>query len=256
MFLTANIGDFFASVGNFFANIWASIEAFFVGAWDKFYETLIYKERYTYLLDGLKQTIIITLIAAVMGLLIGTLIALIKVAARENRKLRPLEWLANLYLTVIRGTPMVVQLMIMYYLILISADKITAATVAFGINSGAYVAELVRSGILSVDRGQTEAGRSLGLPQGTVMTRIVFPQALKNILPALGNEFIVLLKETSVAGFIGVVDLSKAGDIIRSQTYEAFYPLISVAVIYLIMVIGMTMGLSALERRLRKSDNR
>lgn len=136
-----------------------------------------------YLVDGLKQTIFITLIAALMGILIGTLIALIKVAARGNRKLRPLEWIANLYLTVIRGTPMVVQLMIMYYLILTSADKVTAAIVAFGINSGAYVAELVRSGILSVDGGQTEAGRSLGLPQRTVMTRIVFPQALKIFYP-------------------------------------------------------------------------
>ncbi len=248
-FATANIGEFFTSV-------WQNIESFFITAWENFYNTLIYKDRYMYIVDGLKQTIFITLVAVVIGIVLGTLIALIKVAARGNRKLRPLEWIANLYLTVIRGTPMVVQLMIVYYLILTSADKVTAAIIAFGINSGAYVAELVRSGILSVDGGQTEAGRSLGLPQRTVMTRIVFPQALKNILPALGNEFIVLLKETSVAGFIGVVDLSKAGDIILSQTYDAFYPLISIAIIYLILVMGLTVALSALERRLRQSDIR
>ena len=243
---------------DFFTSIWNGISSFFQSIGDNIYINLIEKDRYMYIVDGLGATIIITIVAAVIGLLIGTVLALIKVAAMGNRKLRPLEFIANLYLTVIRGTPTVVQLFIIYYVVLSSTniERITAAMIAFGINSGAYVAELIRTGILSVDKGQMEAGRSLGLTQRTTMLKIIFPQALKNILPALGNEFIVLLKETSVAGFIGIQDLSKAGDIIRSQTFEAFVPLFTVAIIYLIMVIGLTRLLNMFERRLRKSDIR
>lgn len=243
---------------DFFTSIWNAIASFFQAIGDKVYETLIYKERYMYIVDGLWATIRITIVAAIIGIVIGTVIALIKVSAMNNRKLRPLEFIANIYLTVIRGTPMVVQLFIIYYVVLSVAnvERLTAAMISFGINSGAYVAELIRTGILSVDKGQLEAGRSLGLNNRTTMIKIVFPQALKNILPALGNEFIVLLKETSVAGFIGVQDLSKAGDIIRSQTQEAFVPLIAVAVIYLIIVMGLTRLLTMFERRLRKSDIR
>lgn len=223
---------------------------------EQIYYNLIYKDRYIYILKGLGTTLEITVFAVFIGLFIGVLVAMIKFTSSNNKKFRFFEIIANIYLTVIRGTPAVVQLFIMYYIILSSSGvgKITAAILAFGINSGAYIAEIVRAGILSVDNGQMEAGRSLGLPYKTTMIKIIFPQALKNILPALGNEFITLLKETSVAGFIGVMDLSKAGDIIKSQTYEAFIPLLTVALIYLIFVVGLSTLLSKFERRLRKSD--
>ena len=196
--------------------------------------------------------------AVIIGTIIGIIIALSKVLAAENKKLKPLGILADIYLTVIRGTPTVVQLFIMYYIILAAytTSKSFAAILAFGINSGAYVAEIIRAGIMSVDKGQTEAGRSLGLNQRTTYIRIIFPQALKNILPALANEMITLIKETSVAGFIGVVDLSKAGDIIRSQTYEAIVPFLTIAIIYLILVVGLTSILIRVEKGLRKSDIR
>lgn len=225
--------------------------------WTQIYDTLIYKERYWYIIQGLGNTIAITLVAMIIGVLIGTLVALMKISAASNKKLRPLGWIADIYLTVIRGTPIVVQLMIMYYVILVSwTESLPVAMLAFGINSGAYVAEIIRGGIQSVDKGQVEAGRSLGLSQRTTMIKIVFPQAFKNVLPALGNEFIALLKETSVAGYIGIYDMTKGGDIIRSLTYDAMTSLLTVAVIYLLIVMLMTFGLSKLERRLRKSDIR
>ena len=231
---------------------------FFNSIGEQVYYNLIYKDRYMYILQGLGTTLQITAFAVVIGIFIGVLIAMIKFASKGNKKLKIFEIIANIYLTVIRGTPAVVQLFIMYYVILgtSGADKVTAAIFAFGINSGAYIAEIVRSGILSVDKGQMEAGRSLGLSYKTTMFKIIFPQALKNIIPALCNEFIALLKETSVAGFIGVMDLSKAGDVIRSQTYEALIPLLVVAAIYLIFVAGLSALLSKFERRLRKSDIR
>lgn len=231
---------------------------FLYSIWDQIYYNLIYKDRYMYILQGLGTTLEITAFAVIIGIVIGVSVALIKFASVNNKKLKFFEIIANLYLTVIRGTPAVVQLFIMYYIILGSSgvDKITTAIFAFGINSGAYIAEIVRAGILSVDKGQMEAGRSLGLPYKTTMFKIIFPQALKNIIPALGNEFITLLKETSVAGFIGIMDLSKAGDVIRSQTYEALIPLFTVAAIYLVFVVGLSSLLSKLERRLRKSDIR
>lgn len=237
---------------------WFSMSFFSVFS-DQFYQSFIKKQRYLYIVQGLGNTLIITLFAVLLGLVLGTLIALIKVAHANNpHKLRVANGICTLYLTVIRGTPVIVQLMIMYYVILASTsvNAVTSAILAFGINSGAYVAEVIRSGIMSVDQGQVEAGRSLGLSQRTTMTKIVFPQALKNVLPAVGNEFIALLKETSVAGYIGIQDLTKGGDIIRSQTYLAFTPLLATAGVYLILVIGLASLLTKLERRLRRSDYR
>lgn len=217
------------------------------------------KDRYMNIVIGLKNTLIITFFAVLLGVALGTLVALVKVAHAENpHRLRIANGICTLYLTVIRGTPVVVQLMIMYYIILSSTtvSDITSAILAFGINSGAYVAEVIRSGIQSVDHGQVEAGRSLGLSQHTTMVKIVLPQALKNVLPAIGNEFIALLKETSVAGYIGIQDLTKSGDIIRSITYQAFMPLLAVAAVYLVIVIGISACLTKLERRLHRSDIR
>ncbi|MFU0833359.1 MAG: ABC transmembrane type-1 domain-containing protein [Oscillospiraceae bacterium] len=236
----------------FFKNIYLQLS-------DQIYQCLIYKGRYRYITDGLKNTLIITVFAVVLGIVLGTLIALVKVGHNNNpQKLRVANVICNVYLTMIRGTPVLVQLMIMYYVILsqTKVNDITAAILAFGINSGAYVAEVIRSGIQSVDKGQIEAGRSLGLNQRTTMVKIVFPQALKNVLPAIGNEFITLVKETSVAGYIGIQDLTKGGDIIRSITYLPFTPLLTTAGVYLIIVIGLTAALTRLERRLHRSDNR
>ncbi|CAB1247182.1 Amino acid ABC transporter permease [Ruminococcaceae bacterium BL-6] len=221
------------------------------------YDAFIEKNRYKYLLDGLGNTLLITFFAVLIGIVLGTLVALVRVTHSGNRKkLRILNALSGLYLTVIRGTPVVVQLMIVYYIVYQSGDKLVAAVLAFGINSGAYVAEVIRSGIQSVDQGQIEAGRSLGLTQRTTMVKIVFPQALKNVAPAIFNEFIALLKETSVAGYIGVQDLTKGGDIIRSITYDPYTSLLMTAAIYLVIVIGLTHCLTILERRLHRSDNR
>ena len=223
------------------------------------YDALIAKDRYQCIVSGLGVTLLITVFAVLIGVVLGTLVSLVKVAHSENpKKFRVLNAVGTIYLTVIRGTPVVVQLMIMYYIILglTNVDKIITAILAFGINSGAYVAEVIRSGILSVDRGQMEAGRSLGLSHRTTMVKIVFPQALKNVLPAIGNEFISLLKETSVAGYIGIADLTKGGDIIRSQTFQPYTPLLTTAAVYLVIVIGLSSLLSKLERRLRRSDYR
>ena len=226
---------------------------------EKLYDSFLMKDRYKYIITGLENTLIITFFAVLIGVILGTIVALVKVAhGSDPKKFKILNAICSLYLTVIRGTPVIVQLLIMYYIILASTsvDKVTASILAFGINSGAYVAEVIRSGIQSVDKGQVEAGRSLGLNSRDTMIKIVFPQALKNVLPAIGNEFIALLKETSVAGYIGVQDLTKGGDIIRSITYDAFTPLLTTAGVYLIIVIGLTAALSMLERRLHKSDNR
>ena len=230
-----------------------------------FREDFIVKDRWLYLFNGLGNTLLITLLAGILGVAIGLVIAVIKVAQDSRPRsrlgrafLKPLGFFADLYLTVIRGTPAVVQLLIIYFVVFSSVNvpKIIAAVIAFGINSGAYVAEIVRAGIQSVDRGQTEAGRSLGLSSGKTMGLIILPQAFKNILPALGNEFIALLKETAIVGYIAMGDLAKGGDIIRSQTYDAYLPLFAVALIYLLIVVVMTQALKFLERILRQSDHR
>ena len=213
-----------------------------------------FKEYSSYILEGLKNTLILSLGAAIIGIFLGIIVASLKIFSKENKKLKFLGVLADIYTTVIRGTPALIQLFIMYYGILgaFKVSNMVAAILAFGINSGAYVAEHVRAGIQAVDIGQMEAGRSLGLSQNTTLTKIILPQALKNILPSLASEAITLLKETSVAGFIGVVDLSRAGDIIKSMSYEALMPLSIVAGIYLILVVGLTSLLKRFERRLNR----
>ena len=220
----------------------------------------IAEDRWTYLTDGLKVTIIITLAALVIGIVLGALVAVVRVthdrADRPGAVIRALNAVCRVYLTVIRGTPMMVQLLIMYFVVFATVDpgKLVVAILAFGINSGAYVAEIFRSGIMSIDPGQMEAGRSLGLTYGQVMLRIIMPQAVKNILPTLINEVIALLKETSVVGYIALGDLTRGGDQIRSQTWDAFPPLLAVAAIYLVMVILLEKVGKAIERRLAQSD--
>ena len=223
---------------------------------EKFIQNFIQDNRYQYLLNGLRTTLTITLFAVLLGIALGFLVAIIRSTYDKTHKLKFLNIICNLYLTIIRGTPVMVQLLIIYYVIFatVSIDKIFIAILAFGINSGAYVAEIVRSGIMSIDQGQFEAGRSLGFSYPRTMYYIIMPQAFKNVLPALANEFIVLLKETSICGYIGLQDLTRGGDIIRSVTYEAFMPLIAVAFIYLIMVMILTSLVKMLERRLRSSE--
>ena len=226
---------------------------------NKLKDTFVKDDRWKYLTDGLVNTLIITFAAALIGILLGFLVAMIRSTHDKTGKLKVGNFICRIYLTVIRGTPMVVQLLIMYFVIfatLSSKYKTFVAILSFGINSGAYVAEIVRSGIMSIDNGQFEAGSSLGLSYSKTMLFIILPQAFKNVLPALANEVIVLLKETSVAGYIGMEDLTKGGDIIRAATYEAFLPLLAVAAIYLIMVIILTSLVSKLERRLAKNDRR
>ena len=218
--------------------------------------TFITADRWEMFVTGLGNTLKIALVATAIGVLIGVTIAIIRVYHKETGKLKILDKICGLYLTVIRGTPVLVQLLIMYYVIFSNVrNGIPVAMLAFGINSGAYVAEIFRSGINSIERGQFEAGRSLGFNYAQTMIYIIMPQAFKNVLPALGNEFIVLLKETSVSGYIALQDLTKGGDIIRSRTYDAFMPLIAVALIYLVMVMIFTKLVALLERRLRNSDH-
>ncbi len=222
------------------------------------YRSFIEGDRYKLYLQGLNQTLQITLGALLLGILLGSLVAIVKVYVRDYKMLRPLTWICDAYVTVIRGTPMTVQLLIIYYVVFASAKFNMApyiAMFAFGLNSGAYVSEIVRGGILAVDIGQTEAGRSLGLTTNQTMAHIVLPQAIKNILPSLGNEIIVLFKETSIVGYIAIQDLTKAAEKIYTKTFSAV-PLLIAAAMYLIVVMIMTWGLRALERRLGKSDRR
>ena len=223
----------------------------------RFINNFITDDRWKYLTDGLIVTLQITLCAVILGIVLGFLVAIVRSTHDRTGKLKILNALCNLYLTVIRGTPVVVQLLIIYFVIFGSTDisMVMVAVMAFGINSGAYVAEIFRSGIMSIDNGQFEAGRSLGFNYRQTMFYIVMPQAFKNVLPALGNEFISLLKETSVSGYIALQDLTKGGDIIRSRTYDAFMPLIAVALVYLVMVLIFSRLVSLLERRLRNSDH-
>ena len=223
---------------------------------DSFEVNFVKDDRWHYLVDGFLITIEISACAVLMGLCIGFLVAVVRSAHDQTGRYKVLNFLCHIYLTVVRGTPVVVQLLIIYFVIFGSVDvsKVLVAIVAFGVNSGAYVAEIIRSGIMAVDSGQMEAGRSLGLSYGTTMRSVILPQAFKNVLPALGNEFIVLLKETSVCGYIALQDLTKGGDIIRSQTYDAFLPLIAVALIYLIVVVCLSQLLKKLENRLKKNE--
>ena len=222
--------------------------------------------RWKYLTSGLANTLKITFFAVLIGIALGVVIAIVRSTWDKNQEtmrpglpkflLRLGNAICQIYLTVIRGTPVLVQLMIIYYIIFASSNNgVLIATLAFGINSGAYVAEIIRGGIMSTDNSQFEAGRSLGFNYVQTMWFIVIPQALKSVLPALANEFIVLLKETSVAGYVAIRDLTKGGDIIRGVTYSPFLPLIAVALIYLVMVMFFTWLVGRLERRLRSSDH-
>lgn len=223
---------------------------------DDLYLNFIKDDRYLWLVDGLKTTLIITVLAVIIGLIIGFLVAIIRSAHDKSGSFKALNIICRVYLTVIRGTPTMIQLLIMNFVIFgsVAMNKIIVGGLAFGINSGAYVAEIVRSGIMSIDQGQTEAGRSLGLNFSQTMRLIIIPQAFKNVLPALVNEFIVLIKETSIIGYIGMMDLTKGAMLIQSRTYNAFWPLMAAALIYLVIVGLLTWGMNKLERRLRTSE--
>ena len=237
-------------------NIIDSIRQFFLDWGQKLYATFIEEDRYMMLVDGLKSTLIITVGALLIGVVLGAIIAIIRYCGEDIPFMKPLCRLCDLYTTVIRGIPVVVVLLIFYFVILKRSDGIVVGIVTFGINSSAYMAELMRSGIQAVDSGQMEAGRSLGMSQLQTTWKIILPQAMKNILPAIGNEMIALLKETSVAGYVAVSDLTRAGNLIRNNTYDAVNPLLVVALTYLALVVILTKLLGILERRLAKSDKR
>lgn len=231
-----------------------------------FYRCFIEDDRWRYLTRGLGNTLLITFFALLIGVVLGVVVAIVRASYDKNREeMRPgvgrvllgiVNWICKVYLTVIRGTPVVVQLLLGVFVIFLFLGDVTVACLVFGINSGAYVAEIVRSGIMSIDNGQFEAGRSLGFNYVQTMRHIILPQAFKNVLPALANEFIVLIKETSVAGYAGVIDLTKGGEIIRGRTFEAFMPLLAVALVYLVMVVFFTWLVGKLERRLRNEETR
>ena len=241
---------------SWFADLLADFELNFIDA-----------GKWKWLVEGLGNTLVITFFALLMGLVLGVVVAAVRSSYDKNREVMALHKgfayyifsffnaICKLYLTVIRGTPVVVQLLIMYFIIFASSrNDILVATIAFGINSGAYVAEILRGGIMSIDGGQFEAGRSLGFNYVETMIYIIIPQVFKSVLPTLCNEFIVLLKETSIAGYVGVMDLTKAGDLIRGRTFSAFMPLIAVALIYLVLVVVLTALVGVLERKLRKNE--
>ncbi len=244
-----------------------AIEAWFLDVKAEFVLNFIEKDRWKLLVDGLWATLRITFFSLIIGILIGVVVAAVRSTYDKNKETMKkkggigyfffvlLNAFCKLYLTIVRGTPMVVQLLIMYFIIFASSSNgEMIATISFGINSGAYVAEIIRGGIMSTDNGQFEAGRSLGFNYAQTMFYIILPQAFKTVLPSLCNEFIVLIKETSIAGYVGITDLTKAGDIIRGRTFSAFMPLIAVAIVYLVLVVILTQLVGILERRLRKSE--
>lgn len=243
------MNEFFEAIGTWFYD-------FFVRGFTK---TFIDESRYKMYLEGIGNTLLITLFATIIGIIIGSLVAIVKVAYKNDRKhnviLKILNTICEIYTTVIRGTPVVVQLLIMYNIIFRSSTQaVVIGFVSFGINSGAYVSEIIRAGINAVDIGQTEAGRSLGLSSSVTMAKIVLPQAIKNVLPAIGNEFISLLKETSIIGYLGVIDLTRAADRTISRTMDVYFPYISIALVYLALVGIFSFFVKKLERRLGKSD--
>ena len=216
---------------------------------NSFYESIICDGRYKFIFEGLLNTLIIAFFAVILGFVIGILIAIVRHHHDTNGKLKILNRLCVWYVNIIRGTPVLLQLMIIYYVIFKSVDIsiIIVGVLAFGFNSGAYVSEIIRAGINSIDKGQMEAGLSLGLKYNMVMRNIIMPQAIRNILPALGNEFITLIKETSAGAYIGIMELTKASDIIASRTYDYFFPLIIIALIYLVITLGLTKLVNRME---------
>ncbi len=229
-----------------------------MNAWNAFTEQFITKGGYKTALSGLLTTVIIAVVGLAIGIVLGTLIALVKVTPKTNKLIRALNAVCDVYVGFFRGTPMVVQLLIGYFVLLpmlgISVDGIVVAIIVFGLNSGAYVSEIMRAGIQSVDAGQLEAGRAVGLPYAVAMLKIVIPQSIKNILPTLGNEFIVLIKETSVVSFIAVVDITKAFRAIGDANYSYIVPYLMLALVYLVMVVGITFAIRAMERRLKRDE--
>ncbi|MBR4290640.1 MAG: amino acid ABC transporter permease [Oscillospiraceae bacterium] len=222
---------------------------------EKLHKTFIASGYYKIMLEGLGNTIRITIGALVIGVAIGVLISVVKYLSEDNKIFKPFAKACDIYVTAIRGIPVVVLLLIFYLLIMRSCTNgVLVATITFGINSGAYMAELIRSGINAVDKGQLEAGRSLGLSRLQTMQMIILPQAVRYVLPAVGNEFIALLKETSVAGYVAVTDLTRAGNLVRNNTHDAFNPLMVVALVYLVMVIGLTTLMQKLEQKLAAAD--
>ncbi|MDD6036629.1 MAG: amino acid ABC transporter permease [Lachnospiraceae bacterium] len=238
---------------NWLTGVGDAIVAWFVEFGETFHKCFIREDRYLLLLDGIGVTIKVSILAAILGLIIGFLIAICSLSKKKGLRL-----FGKIYTDIIRGTPSVTQLMIIYFVVFASVhwEKWIIAAIAFSINSGAYVSEIIRAGILSIDKGQTEAGRSLGLTSSQTMFYIVIPQAVKNIFPAMCNEFITLIKETAIVGYVGLVDIQKAGDFIKSATYQAFMPLIGTAIIYFVLIKILTTVLGNIEVRLRKSDIR
>lgn len=226
------------------------------GIYDDFYKTVIFDERYKLILEGLKNTILIAIGAVIVGILLGSIISIVKYTNKERGKFKLLSKIFDIYVNIIRGTPSVLQLMIMYYVIFKTStiDSVIVGIVAFGINSSAYVAEILRSGFDSIDDGQVEAGLSLGLNFRQVLKYIIIPQAVKVSLPSMGNEFVTLIKETAIAGYIGIEDLTKASDIIASRTYDYFFPLVLVALIYLFLTSVISKLLKKMERKLNVND--
>ncbi len=225
--------------------------------YDRFVAAFISGERWKLYISGLGITLEIALFAGILGIIIGTIVALMKLTTTEDGKPTVLSVIATVYVDIIRGTPSVLQLLIMWFIVMASSNNgILVASLSFGINSGAYVSEIVRGGILAVDKGQMEAGRSLGLSKAATMRYIILPQAIKNVIPPLGNEFITLIKETAIVGYVSLADLTRVANQVASRTYDAFMPLIGAAIIYFIVIKIFTLLLGMLERRMRRSDNR
>ena len=226
--------------------------------WQVFYEQFITEGGYKNVLLGLRNTLIISVCGLIIGIVIGTLVAVVQVAGQRSRVAKVFSVIGNVYTGIFRGTPIIVQLLIFHYIIFaaVQLDGLLEAIIVFGLNSGAYVAEIMRGGILSVDVGQLEAGRTLGLSYGTTMLRIVFPQAVKNVVPTLGNELIALTKDTSVAGYVATMDLTRAFRLIASANYEYIIPYLMLALVYLVIIIIFTVIIRFVERRMRKSERR
>ena len=239
----------------FLFDLWGGFVKFFSKIWDSFYSSVIFENRYTYILKGLLNTIIISFFAVLIGIILGLIISIIRDYHEKTGKLKFLSKLAGLYVNVIRGTPSMLQLMIIYYVIFKSVDIniVLVGIIAFGLNSAAYVSEIIRGGINSIPSGQQDAGYSLGFNYWQTFKYIVLPQTLKSVLPALGNEFITLLKDTSIGAYIGIVELTKAADIIASRTYDYFFPLIIIALIYLVMTLGLSKLIHKLERKYKNA---
>lgn len=234
---------------------------------EKFIQDFIVDDRWKFITDGLVITLEVTILSLIIGIIIGMVVAIIRCSHDQQEKkdirgvggflLKVSNLICRLYITIIRGTPALVQLLIMYFIIMVTCrSKVTVAVITFGVNSGAYLAEIFRGGIMAVDKGQMEAGRSLGLGYVATMKEIILPQAFKSVLPSLVNELITLLKETSICGYIGLNELTRGGDIIRGTTFDALLPLFAVAIIYLVLVLGISAIMGKLERRLRASDYR